>query len=242
MMIHGDCLQELKKLAPQSVDMVLADLPYGMTACKWDTCIPFEPLWEQLHRVTKPNAAICMFGSEPFSSVMRMSNLKRFKYDWVWNKRHASNYPLAKKQPMKIHEIVSVFGTKSPRYFPIKTLRDKPVRKGANTGATVFNKGLEQPGWAGKLYTDKYPQSICYFPNRTEKKLHPTQKPLALLEYLIKTYTNECETVLDPTMGSGSTGVACKNTNRAFIGIEKEEDYFNIAKNRMESVHAEDHT
>ena len=229
---QGDCLDLMREIPDKSVDMILCDLPYGTTACKWDTIIPFEPLWEQYDRIIKDGGAIVLFGSEPFSSLLRTSNLKNYKYDWVWEKKNAANYPLAKKQPMKIHENLCVFNDKS--YNPIMTDRDVPIKKGANKGARVFNKGLENPSYEGKVYTQKYPESIIYFPTRLEgKAIHPTQKPVALCEYLIKTYTNENDLVLDNCMGSGSTGVACLNTGRKLIGMEKEEKYFQVSVERL---------
>ena len=232
----GDCLEIMDKLIAEGVkvDAIIADLPYGTTACKWDTIIPFDKLWEQYERIIKPNGAIVLTASQPFTSALIMSNKKLFKYCWVWNKRYPANYPLAKKQPMKIHEDIVVFGGNA--YKPIMELRDKPIKKGANNGADVFQKGLERDDYKGKIYTHKYPESIITFPTRQEKeRISPTQKPVALFEYLIKTYTNENETVLDNTMGSGTTGVACVNTNRNFIGIEKDEKYFEIAVNRINS-------
>ena len=235
--ILGDCLEKMKDIPDQSIDMVLTDPPYGTTACKWDTVIPFEPMWAELKRVIKPKGAILLFGSEPFSSLLRVSNLEQFKYDWIWNKKKPSNFSLAKKQPMKYHENIMVFYSK--RYFPIMIpVPGRKAKKGVNKNPTVFNSGLDRPDYLDKVYTDKYPSSILEFSNADQSKdrFHPTQKPVPLLEYLIKTYTLEGETVLDFTMGSGSTGVACVNLNRNFIGIEKDEKYFEIAKNRIEEA------
>lgn len=229
--IQGDCLEVMKGIPDKSVDMILADLPYGTTACKWDTIIPFEPLWEQYKRIIKDNGAIVLFGSEPFSSHLRLSNIKDFKYDWIWNKRKAGNIFLAKYQPMKTHEVISVFNAKN--YYPIKTLRDKVKQsKNYGTGHSMGGDGNKED----KLYTytDKNPISILDFSNALQKgKTHPTQKPVALFEYLIKTYTNEGELVLDNVAGSGTTGVACKNTNRNYILIEKEPEYIDIINNRL---------
>ena len=226
---NGDCLEIMKNISDKSVDMILCDLPYGTTACKWDVIIPFEPLWEQYNRIIKDNGAIVLFGSEPFSSALRMSNIKNFKYDWIWNKKLAGNGILAKKQPLKIHENIMVFNT--TLYFPQMTkgkLRKKMgLKESEITGGNSYCK---------ETYNDEYyPQTIQEFStaNMRKGRLHPTQKPVALLEYLIKTYTNENETVLDNCMGSGSTGVACVNTSRDFIGIELDKDYFNIAKQRI---------
>lgn len=233
-LIKGDCLERMKEIESGSVDAIITDPPYGTTACKWDSVIPFDKMWEQLNRIIKPNGAIVLFGSEPFSSALRMSNIKNYKYDWVWDKRYPANYPLAKKQPMKRHENIIVFSMGVAIYNPQMIKRDKPIKKGKNSGASVFNKGLERADYKGKVYTHQYPVSIQLFPTRQEgRKIHPTQKPVALMEYLIKTYTYEWDTVLDFTMGSGSTGVACVNTNRDFIGIEMDDKYFEIAKNRI---------
>jgi len=233
-LIHGDCLEKMKDIPDKSIDMILCDLPYGTTACKWDVVIPFEPLWEQYKRVIKDGGAIVLFGSEPFSSALRMSNIKNYKYDWVWNKKLAGNVFLAKSQPMKIHENILVFNSSKERYYPIKTDIDK-VRKYKDKygGGETFGK----KGTGEKVHTTngKFPKSIIDISNANRKGgLHPTQKPTQLLEYLIKTYTLEGETVLDNTMGSGSTGVACINTKRNFIGIEKDDKYFEIAKKRIE--------
>ena len=177
-----------------------------------------------------------LFGSEPFSSALRMSNIKNYKYDWVWEKTRPSNFALAKKNPMKYHEIISVFNSKV--YYPIMVKGSKIRKKGANKSAEIYNnsKSLMNDEYLKKEYVDFYPSSVLKFSNPNNKSLHPTQKPVALLEYLIKTYTQECETVLDFTMGSGSTGVAAINTNRCFIGIEKDETYFLIAQKRIEEA------
>ena len=231
---NGDCLELMKNIPDGSVDLVLTDPPYGTTACKWDSVIPFEPMWEQLNRIIKPNGAICLFGSEPFSSALRMSNIKHFKYDWIWNKKLAGNGILAKKQPLKIHEIVSVFH--SGIYIPQMTkgkYRKKMTGGIKESEITGGNAVVDE--YSNDLY---YPKSILEYGigNMRKGRLHPTQKPIDLLEYLIRTYTNDGETVLDFTMGSGSTGVACVNTNRRFIGIELDEGYFNIAKKRIEEA------
>ena len=228
-LIQGDCLEKMKDIPDKSIDMILCDLPYGTTACKWDTVIPFEPLWEQYKRIIKDNGAIVLFGSEPFSSYLRMSNIKQFKYDWIWDKKLAGNGILAKKQPLKIHEIISVFNSKT--YYPQKTkgkFRKKMgLKESQITGGNSFCNETENDEY--------YPKSIQEFGigNLRTGRLHPTQKPVALLEYLIKTYTLEWETVLDNCMGSGSTGVACKNLNRNFIGIELDPEYFKIAEKRI---------
>ena len=231
---QGDCLELMKDIPDKSIDMILCDLPYGITACKWDNIIPFDKLWEQYNRIIKDNGAIVLFGSEPFSSQLRMSNIKNYKYDWVWNKKLAGNGILAKKQPLKIHENIMVFNTK--KYFPQMTkgkMRKKMtggIKESEITGGNTIVKEY--------INDEYYPQSIQEFSiaNLRKGRLHPTQKPTELLEYLIKTYTNENETVLDNCMGSGSTGVACINTNRNFIGIELDENYYKIACERINNV------
>lgn len=243
-LLHGDCLELMKTIPDKSIDMVLTDLPYGITACKWDVVIPFEPMWEQLKRITKDNGAICLFGSEPFSSHLRLSNLKMFKYDWIWDKVQPSGQLLVKKMPMKQHEIISVFYNKQCCYFRQMSNREKKdIRVNAvrNKNNQKTQTSQEHIGEVPNRYALDYdplkinPKSIIKFskqPHRV-KSLHPTQKPVALLEYLIKTYTLEGETVLDFTAGSFSTGVACVNIGRNFIGIEKDERYFNIGVNRV---------
>lgn len=227
--INGDCLNEMKNIPDKSIDMILCDLPYGTTACKWDVVIPFEPLWKEYKRIIKDRGCIALFGSEPFSSHLRMSNIKDYKYDWIWNKKLAGNGILAKQQPLKIHEIVSIFNSKI--YYPIKT--KGKFRKKMKLKTSEINGGK---GFCFETENDQYyPVSIQEYGigNLRTNRNHPTEKPVTLLEYLIKTYTLENETVLDNTMGSGSTGVACINTNRNFIGIEKDLNYFNIAEKRI---------
>jgi len=226
----GDCLERMKEIPDGSVDMILADPPYGTTACKWDSVIPFEPMWVELKRIIKPNGAIVLFGSEPFSSALRMSNIKNYKYDWKWDKKQGGNILNAKRQPLKTYEDIMVFN--NHKYYPIKETRGKPRKKGGLT---------KQPEHTGKVdinystvNNEYYPRAIIEISNANKKgKLHPTQKPVALMEYLIKTYTLEGETVLDFVIGSGTTGVAAKNLNRKFIGIEKDAGYFEIAKQRL---------
>jgi len=235
-LLQGDCLERMKEIEDGSVDMVLTDPPYGTTACKWDSIIPLEPMWEQLKRVIKPNGAIVMSASQPFTTTLISSNMKMFKYCWVWHKTRPSNFPLAKKQPMKYHEDVVVFGEKCPQYFPQMVKGDKVRKKGKNDGYRGFNRGLERPEYLDKEYKDFYPSSIQTFKHHNGGLVHPTQKPVALMEYLIKTYTNEGETVLDFAMGSGTTGVACANLNRGFAGIEMDMNYFNTAQTRIEEA------
>jgi len=239
---HGNCLEEMKHIVDGSVDMILADPPYGTTACKWDSVIPFDAMWERLNKLIKPNGAVVLFGSEPFSSALRMSNIKNYKYDWTWKKSQATGTMLAKKQPMRIIENILVFYKKQATYNPkmiertekeLKRLSHKSVYSSlTEIDNRKYNKTPNRYD-----YKYKYPnnlidiKSVC---NRHKGKYsHPTQKPVALMEYLIKTYTNENETVLDFTMGSGTTGVACANLNRDFIGIELDLEYFKIAEKRI---------
>jgi site-specific DNA-methyltransferase (adenine-specific) len=234
-LIQGDCLGVMRDIPDGSVDMVLTDPPYGTTACKWDSVIPLEPMWEQLKRVIKPNGAIVMTASQPFTTMLIASNMKMFKYCWVWDKKKGGSPLLSKIQPIRVTEDVLIFGHGKVSYNPIMTLRDKPKRRGGNKGSvseTTGNAFTED-----KVYTHKYPKNIIEVSNANQRgKIHPTQKPVALMEYLIKTYTNEDETVLDFTMGSGTTGVACVNTNRNFIGIELDPEYFKIAEARINAV------
>ena len=232
LLYKGDCLEEMKKIPDGSVDLVLTDPPYGTTACKWDSVIPFEPMWAHLHRIVKENAAIVLFGSEPFSSALRMSNIKEYKYDWVWNKITARGHLVAKIRPMQQNESISIFGKGKINYYPIMEERDKPVT-GTERKRTDIMGGVST-GYT-KVYTHKYPKTLLTF-KPVCGGLHPTQKPVPLFEYLIRTYTQEDETVLDFTMGSGSTGVACVNTGRDFIGIELDEGYYNIAEKRIEDA------
>ena len=233
-LINGDCLEEMKNIPDGSCDAIICDPPYGTTSCKWDSIIDLELMWEQLKRIIKPNGAIVLTASQPFTTTLIASNMKMFKYCWVWNKKKAGNIFLAKKQPMKVHEDVVVFGVNSPSYYPIMVKRDK-VKKSKNYGTGESIGGNREREDKTYTYTHKNPISILEASNANQKgKVHPTQKPVALMEYLIKTYTNENELVLDFTMGSGTTGVACKNLNRKFIGIELDETYFNIAEERIE--------
>ena len=235
-LMQGDCLELMKNIPDGSVDLILTDPPYGTTACKWDTVIPFDAMWEQLKRIIKPNGAIVLFGSEPFSSALRMSNIKQYKYDWVWDKKKPGAIGIAKYQPLRYTENISIFYAKKCNYFPIMTEREK-IKKSRNYSHSEINKKSLGVMHENKEYTHKFPSNILEFSNASQKgKLHPTQKPVVLLEYLIKTYTQEGETVLDFTMGSGSTIVAAKNTNRNAIGIELDENYFNIAKKRIEEA------
>ena len=240
-LMQGDCLELMKGVPDGSVDMILADLPYGTTACKWDMIIPFEPLWEQYERIIKDNGAIVLTASQPFTSALVMSNARGFCYSWVWDKMFGANFVQAKRQPLKTHEDIVIFSKtgKMPFYNPQMTLRDEPITKGGNKQSKAIPIALTEAskkfGESKKIYTHKYPTSQITYNVREGRGLHPTQKPVALFEYLIRTYTNEGETVLDNVMGSGTTGVACKNLNRNFIGFELDEAYFNIAKERIEN-------
>ena len=230
MLINGDCLEVMKDIPDGWVDMVLTDPPYGTTACKWDSIIPLEPMWEQLKRIIKPNGAIVMTASQPFTTTLISSNIKMFKYCWVWDKKKGGNIQVLKWQPYKTHEDVVVFCNGAVNYYPIKTPQKE--RKGKTYSAGEAN-GIKNYGDV-RVYNDKHPKSILEISNANQKgKKHPTQKPVALMEYLIKTYTKEGETVLDFTMGSGSTGVACKNLDRDFIGIELDKQYYDIAVDRI---------
>jgi len=233
----GNCLEVMKTIPDGSIDAIITDPPYGTTACKWDSVIDFDLMWKQLNRIIKPNGAIVLNASQPFTSALIMSNPKYFKYEWIWQKSHATGHLNSKKQPMRQHENICVFYRSQCTYNPQmidKAYIDKRTKSGDNNEVNVYAdfKKVDR-----QIPTTKgYPKTIQYFATPFkggEGGKHPTQKPIALMEYLIKTYTNENETVLDFTMGSGSTGVACKNTNRNFIGIEKDENYFNIAKERI---------
>lgn len=236
-LIHGDCLEKMKDIADKSIDMILCDLPYGTTACKWDVVIPFEPLWEQYKRIIKDRGAIVLFGSEPFSSLLRCGNLPMYKYDWVWDKKTGLGFLDSKHRPLKQHEIISVFSFGGCSNGSRVRMEYNPQglvptnKKNSNTTSNILNS---EPNTRKNLNTTHtgYPRTILTFGR--EVGLHPTQKPVALLEYLIKTYTIEGETVLDNCMGSFSTAIACLNTKRDFIGIEKDEHYFQVGRDRVE--------
>lgn len=226
---QGDCLEEMKRIPDGSVDMILCDLPYGTTACAWDSVIPFTPLWEQYKRISKPNAAIVLTASQPFTTALISSNLQMFKYCWVWEKQRPSNPQLAKLQPLKFHEDVCLFAGGKTLYFP-QGITEIPASK-----QKMHNPEKNDLGHCSrKAYVQthtNYPRSILKFDS--ERGLHPTQKPVALMEYLILTYTNEGDMVLDNCMGSGTTGVACMQSKRRFIGIEQDPTYFDIARARV---------
>tara|TARA_R110002049_G_scaffold13187_1_gene57710 strand:+ start:72 stop:797 length:726 start_codon:yes stop_codon:yes gene_type:complete len=234
----GDCLEEMKKIESNSVDAVICDLPYGTTQNKWDTIIPFDLLWSELNRVVKINGAIVLFGAEPFSSALRISNIKNYKYDWVWKKNLKTGFLNAKKMPLLNNELISVFYRKPPTYNPIMEKRTT-VKAGNKKHSTATNNYGDYSKTFNDNQTDFiYPSRVienikCVHNSSNDKVNHPTQKPVELCEYLIETYTNEGETVLDMTMGSGSTGVACKNIKRDFIGIEMNDKYYDIACKRV---------
>ena len=237
----GDCLEVMKSIPSGSIDAIITDPPYGITACKWDSVIDFGLMWKQLNRIIKPNGAIVLFGSEPFSSALRMSNIKNYKYDWIWEKQQGANFANVNYQPFRVSETISVFGDfatsfnrKKPKNYNPQKTDGKPYSCIAGKSKhDTLNKGSARNG-GFKTNSDgkRHPRNIIKFLHDRNKQ-HPTQKPVLLMEYLIKTYTNENETVLDFTMGSGTTGVAAKNLNRDFIGIEMDEGYFKIAQDRM---------
>lgn len=253
-LMQGDCLERMKEIKSGSVDMILTDPPYGTTACKWDSIIPLEPMWEQLKRIIKPNGAIVMTASQPFTSALVMSCPDLYKYSWTWIKNRCGNFMAAKYKPLKYTEDVVVFGfgavntkggrgggkTKRPHleYNPVGFTEDKSsVIRNTPLPTDGVNRWNKLSNVEFKRNGKNYPKDFIIFdvpPNK--ERLHPTQKPVALMEYLIKTYTNEGETVLDFCLGSGTTGVACKNLNRKFIGIEMDEGYFNVAKDRINNV------
>ena len=236
---QGDCLELMNNIPDKSVDCIITDLPYGTTQCKWDTIIPFEPLWKQYNRIIKDNGAIVLFGTEPFSSHLRLSNLKNYKYDWIWDKVKGTGFLNAKRQPMRNHELISVFYKKQCTYNPQKTYGHKMKKSYRSKDLQTDVYGEMKNDYIYES-TERYPRSIQVFSTDTQNSsLHPTQKPVALIEYLIKTYTNDGELVFDSCMGSGTTGVACINTNRRFIGIELDNNYFEIAKNRISEVEQE---
>lgn len=263
-LILGDCLEKMKNIPDHSIDLVLCDLPYQTTSCSWDKMIPFHPLWEQYNRIIKDNGAIVLFGSQPFTSMLIMSNLNNFKYEWIWEKQKASNFMGAKYQPLKYHENICVFSNGTHNYYPqkykvlefeeIKQMTDKELKQvfelrnydrfgKVDRRKTINNNYQHKETHLGtglriRSADDGYrfPKSVLKINKSINKNIHPTQKPVALLEYLIKTYTNENETVLDNCFGSNSTGIACVNTNRNYIGIEKDEKYFQIGVDRVQKI------
>lgn len=243
LLINADCIEALSDLPDGAADVVLCDPPYGTTACKWDAIIPFEPMWREVLRTVRPGGAIVFTAAQPFTSALVMSNPKGFAHSWVWDKGVGSNFVQAKRVPLKCHEDVVVFSHtgKQPRYFPQMVERDKPMKMGGNSGKRgtgaydLRGPAVEAKAATGKVYTKAFPKSVLSISPRSdpERGLHPTQKPVALMEYLVRTYTEEGDTVLDFTMGSGTTGVACARTGRRFIGIEKGEEMFEVARRRI---------
>ena len=229
-LMNADCLDAMWLIPDGSVDLILCDLPYGTTACKWDSVIPFEPLWAHYWRVLKPDGAVVLTAAQPFTSALVMSQPKAFKYQWVWRKPNGTGFLNAKKQPLRNHEDVLVFYKEQPTYNP-QFKQGKPYERRQGGGSE--NYGAVRDEYATESDGRRYPLTVLDF-TQSEKKTHPTQKPVALMEYLIRTYTNEGETVLDNCMGSGTTGVACRNTGRKFIGIERDPEYFRIAQERIE--------
>ena len=247
-LLHGDCLELMKNIKDKSIDMILCDLPYGTTSCKWDSIIPFEPLWEQYKRIIKDNGAIVLFGQQPFTTLLISSNINEFRHNIIWHKDKCANFIHAKNQPRKTTEDIIVFSkegsgfvhnsknkcTYNPQMVSRKPRKQMKETKRSENIIEIRGKSCAFKQGEDFIPDKSYPENIVYFKTEHKNRLHPTQKPIALLEYLIKTYTNEDEVVLDNCMGSGSTGVACININRNFIGMEKNEKYFEIAKDRIE--------
>ena len=245
---QGDCLELMKEIPDESIDMILCDLPYGTTSCKWYNVIPFEPLWEQYNRIIKDNGAIVLFAQQPFTTLLISSNINEFRHNIVWHKDKCANFIHAKNQPRKTTEDIIVFSkegsgfvhnSKNKCTYNPQMVNRKPRKRTKETKRSeniieIRGKSCAFKSGEDFLPDKSYPENIVYFKTEHKNRLHPTQKPVDLLEYLIKTYTNENETVLDNCMGSGSTGVACSNVNRNFIGREKAEKYFEIAKDRIE--------
>ena len=247
-LLQGDCLEIMPTLETQSFDAIIADIPYGTTACSWDTVIPFAPMWENLKRLAKPRAAIVLFGSQPFTSALIASNFEMFKWEYIWNKERGTDWQLANIKPLKAHENMIVFGRGAVTYNPQKVMREKPIdaRNWAFSSSWNGEHGAfrSKQRTSQKIYIDKFPTTVLTINgqiaecNNTNRE-HPTQKPVALMEYLIRTYTNDGDTVLDFTMGSGSTLVAAVNTNRNGVGIELREDYYSIAQRRVQEAQAQ---
>jgi len=246
----GDCLELMKDLPDKSIDAIITDPPYGTTTCKWDSVIPFDKMWKQLNRIIKPNGAILLFGQEPFSSFLRCSNINNYRYDWIWDKVSTTNFANAKKMPLSCYEVISVFYKSLPTYNPqmtdAKSDRIRPISKPKENTSETNKQASGKTRQYSENYdnTKRFPRKIIEVSCRLAEcnslnRVHPTQKPELLMEYLIKTYTNDNEVVLDFTMGSGTTGVACVNTNRNFIGMELDDKYFEIAKKRIEKAIAE---
>ena len=226
----GDCLELMKDIPNGSIDAIICDLPYGTTACKWDSVLPFDKLWTEYNRIIKPNGAICLFAREPFTASLVMSNIRNYKHKWIWNKKQTGSFANAKYMPLQIDEDIIVFANGKVNYYPI--MRKGVMRKkGGSKKKNEIQSGIKQNHFT--INDDYYPVNIYELANPRLNKLHPTEKPIDLMKMLIKTYTNENEIVLDNTMGSGTTGLACLKTNRQFIGIEKEKQYYDVAVRRL---------
>lgn len=241
----GDCLEVMKEIPDGVIDMLLVDLPYGTTACSWDSIIPFDKLWEQYNRICKENAAMVFTASQPFTTALIASNIDNFAFAFAWNKKFGGNFVQAKRQPIKIHEDIIIFSKngKQPSYFPQMIKRDKPIKAGkvANQPNSAIPNASSYEAIAkvkAKVYDEKYPTSLLEFSNREVGKFHPTQKPVELFEYLIRTYTNEGDLVLDNTAGSGTTAIAAENTNRKWVCIEQNEEYATKAIERIRNHEA----
>jgi DNA modification methylase len=234
-LFHGDCLEIMPTIMSGTVDLILCDLPYGTTQCAWDSIIPFKPLWEQYCRLIKENGVIVLSSAQPFTSMLIASNLDMFRYEWIWEKGAATGFLNAKLQPLRAHENICVFYKKKPTFNPQMTHgHERRTSKRKTVDSECYGKALKLTDYNS---TSRYPRDVQFF--SSDKQLgsfHPTQKPVALMEYLIRTYTNENDSVLDNCMGSGTTGVACVNTKRKFIGIEKEKQYFDVAAQRIEDA------
>lgn len=238
-LFHGDCLDIMRKIPPKSIDMILCDLPYGVTQNVWDNIIPFEDLWKCYNHIIKDNGAICLFAQSPFDKILASSNINFFKYEWIIEKSKATGFLNAKKMPMKCHENLLVFYKKLPVFNPQMTDGHAPAHSYTKHTGDGSNYGSTKIGISGGGQTTRYPRDVLRFKWDTQKsKLHPTQKPVSMLEYFIKTYSNKGDVVLDNCMGSGSAGIACINTDRKFIGIEIMEDYYNLAENRIREFNA----
>jgi site-specific DNA-methyltransferase (adenine-specific) len=234
-LIQGGCLEKMKDIPDGSVDMILCDLPYGTTSCKWDVVIPFEPLWNQYKRIIKDNGAIVLFGNQPFTTLLIASNFEGFKYCWQWDKKIPAGMSYARFRPMQQTEDIAVFTKNGGRsvYYPQMIKRDKPITSGGTKKSESAPIAHKDPLFK-RTYEEKQPVTLIQFNKIRRGSLHPTQKPVELCEYLIKTYTNEGNTVLDNCMGSFTTAIACLNTKRSFIGIEKDVHYFKVGKDRLE--------
>ena len=236
---YGDCLEKMKKIPEKSIDLIICDLPYGITNCKWDTAINLKILWIYYKKIIKDNGAILLFAQTPFDKILGCSNLKMLKYEIIWEKTHPTGHLNANKMPLKAHENILVFYKKLPTYNPQKTQGHPPshsytAKLQTQNNTNIYGQRKKEVKGGGN--TDRFPISIIRFPSDKQKSnLHPTQKPVKLLEYLIKTYSNPGDIVFDNCMGSGSTGIACLETNRSFIGIEKDIEYYNCAVNRIET-------